>query len=448
MEDQERLVGRKHRRRNSTLNYDDNDLVLALADYEDAPVEEKLYIAFDLKFSNSVIKEYFRLSNGTMARKRARYEKGTDFLETPGVMKLEPSEEDAIVACILERSEENLVTTLHQFYELCRMHSSARDPHGNIVFSPRFHRYFFQRHNDRIKLSFQTTVSHVYLRAAHPDNLLKFLQALNDRIMERPYNPALIWNFDETMLSFDEKHQKLLTIVPVEADDPIFTSYDISGHYTLGLSVSLNGLHAKSLLVYPFDTKQEEFHRPFQPWLAVKNKSGWINSSILVQYISEVFIPKIAEVRKEIGDEHEPVLLIMDGHPSRRDPRLHQILRNFGIDLFILPANVTSFLQPLDASVNGAFKQNLHRKFRSFPFTEEGNKAAQLREFLASELPVCLYRAHDIDIIHSGWKKTKLTEFPITRERLLEIPFVKKASEKEFKEIFPRMNAINGRFLN
>ena len=59
-------------------------------------------------------------------------------------------------------------------------------------------------------------------------------------------------------------------------------------------------------------------------------------------------------------------VLVLDGHKSRYDPEALRLLREADIDLVVLPAHTSHFLQPLDLRLNGIVKQ-----FFDEDYTEE-----------------------------------------------------------------------------
>lgn len=57
-------------------------------------------------------------------------------------------------------------------------------------------------------------------------------------------------------------------------------------------------------------------------------------------------------------------LLICDVHVSRRNSTVHQIMRANTIDMLVLPAHVTSVVQPLDIGVFTLYKEYVRKFFK------------------------------------------------------------------------------------
>jgi hypothetical protein len=137
----------------------------------------------------------------------------------------------------------------------------------------------------------------------------------------------------------------------------------------------------------------------------------------------------------------------MDRHSTRKNGDIHALLRIHNIYLVILPANATTFLQPLDLQVNSIFK----RKLQILPFDMDDNhaisKACRERKLIIDKFPQILYETLSPDTIICGWKRSKLDGL-LNEEKLKEIPFVKISSEKPFKPIRKKPNSIGGTVVN
>lgn len=86
--------------------------------------------------------------------------------------------------------------------------------------------------------------------------------------------------------------------------------------------------------------------------LLASTKSGWMNKDCFVLY-SICFCVQISQYRLKLllNIRNDPILLIVDGHPSRRNFLANYIFSSFNIDVLILPGHTSHILQPFDLTV-------------------------------------------------------------------------------------------------
>ncbi|CAF4468364.1 unnamed protein product, partial [Didymodactylos carnosus] len=73
-------------------------------------------------------------------------------------------------------------------------------------------------------------------------------------------------------------------------------------------------------------------------------ESGWIDESILFDWLDRLFIPHVAQITK-------PILVILEGHYSHLSSRMAKLAKANQIHLLCLPPHATTALQPLDVAV-------------------------------------------------------------------------------------------------
>ena len=129
---------------------------------------------------------------------------------------------------------------------------------------------------------------------------------------------------------------------------------------------------------------------------------------------SKIFSDWISEVDKQMRRQHRHILMFLDDSSSHaKDLKLNNVILNF------LPANTTSYLQPLDQGIIKAFKARYREQMLKSLVTriEQFDSVAEL----CKEINV-------LDVVHwisKSWKETrietlskcfKLSEFPISSE--------------------------------
>jgi len=125
------------------------------------------------------------------------------------------------------------------------------------------------------------------------------------------------------------------------------------------------------------------------------------------------------------------ILLILDGHVPRRDQSaVHQLLEN-NIDVLVLPANSSKYIQPLDMVAFSSLKSRISSS--PDPMT----KVAFL-EMVEDSLSRALTRS----TVKTSWKKAFL--FPFDLFHILEIiPVISAPSKRRATHQTP----LGGRFL-
>lgn len=175
-------------------------------------------------------------------------------------------------------------------------------------------------------------------------------------IQPSSYNPNLIFNMDETMISAGSNKCKVLHL----KGSPPFRIEDTQEeglHVTLALCINAAGKLLKPLAIlevssipFNFDEILDDFHWSYQP-------SGWMTKEIFKSWAREVFLPAVELLRIEHNLPNEPALLYVDGHSSRHNIELLEFLKDKNIHVVLIPPHSSHILQPLDCGVNGAFKQ-------------------------------------------------------------------------------------------
>ena len=208
-------------------------------------------------------------------------------------------------------------------------------------------------------------------KAAHPlelqrmvackrDNIRSYFDKMEELMEEHAYDPALIFNFDETMI--ENKPHCIRVLVPTSSKRPSFSYDEQTLHMTLCLCIAADGTSLKPLVILPnkeFPPDLEVFSDAFC-WSGAE--SGWMNRTILKEYMSKILIPCVTSKRAVLQSErndHEVemhALLVVDGHSSRECPDMLDELSQFSIDVMCIPSHTSHILQPLDCGVNRAFK--------------------------------------------------------------------------------------------
>ena len=75
-----------------------------------------------------------------------------------------------------------------------------------------------------------------------------------------------------------------------------------------------------------------------------RSRNGWINQNLFYEWMSQVFVPQTAHVKK-------PLLLLLDGHVSHQSIQTSALCHENGIHLYCLPPHSSHIVQPIDVGV-------------------------------------------------------------------------------------------------
>lgn len=210
------------------------------------------------------------------------------------------------------------------------------------------------------------------------------------------YPDALIFNMDETWVSIEKKQPR--GYVVHTADTPPISFQPTEGkHVTLIACISKNAVDVPPVYILPTFLKDEtvEATHGLHGIQYFYQRSGFMTNSIMFYWLAYVFIPHVNTIRR---NRYQHALLICDAHLSRHNDAVWNLLKANNIDMVVLPAHVTSVVQPLDVGIFAQYKQ----QFREF-YKEKGGIYCLLQASIAA------YKmATNCVAIDKAWDKSKL----------------------------------------
>lgn len=137
-------------------------------------------------------------------------------------------------------------------------------------------------------------------------------------------------------------------------------------------------------------------------------------------------------------------LIIIDGHPTRRNRAIWEHFSSINVDVICIPAHSSNILQPLDQTVNGLFKYYIQKT--SFPkniIQKDGNNFINL-------IYNCIYQCLCPSSIRKGFEKSLIV--PTSNDTLLSNSISKFISTlpEDFEtgySISPTFFSISGKIL-
>jgi hypothetical protein len=230
-------------------------------------------------------------------------------------------------------------------------------------------------------------------------------------------DPALIFNFDETML-----FAKSRTKVIASGDKKMFRRKAQTGpHFTLGLCFSPLGAHPPPLVILPVVNIAKEFAY-FEGTRLVQianSSSGWMTTEVFNKW-AEAFCNWLNLYRLSLPPElqEKKAILFMDNCRTHCSIDALQSFAGANVEVITFPPHVTHVLQPIDVGCVRALKTGLSRELKSFEkhidkFVTTNNAAQRQRAQLVlsaiSALGNCNFR-----VCSNAFRKSGIFPFAST----------------------------------
>ena len=205
-----------------------------------------------------------------------------------------------------------------------------------------------------------------------PDDLAevsgKFFRRIGRRV--RKYNTP-----DELIINWD---QTGVDVVPAnkwtmhgrgEKQIPI-KGIDDKRQYTVLLACTLSGDFLPPQILYQGKTEQcHPRNAPFpDDWDIWHSESHWSTSDTMLRYLDNVIKPYVDKTRVRLGLDAsvKPILIFDVFRAHRTDDVRAKIAEDLGAAFVYVPAACTDALQPLDATVNSAYKKEINAQFNTW----------------------------------------------------------------------------------
>jgi hypothetical protein len=236
-------------------------------------------------------------------------------------------------------------------------------------------------------------------------------------------NPALIFNFDETML-YSVSNSKII----ISGEKKTFRRKAPMGpHITLGLCISPIGVRPPPLIILPVKDLDATFSY-FQSVNLVQiacNPSGWMTCEIFVQW-ANAFCQWLQMYRLSLPEQirGQTALLYIDNCRSHCSLEAFTSLRMNNVKVISFPPHVTHILQPVDVSCTRALKAELWKNVKYFEknvekfivtTSQSERRRAGLILAAISSVAACNFR-----ICSNGFRKAGIYPFD-SREPLVSV---------------------------
>ncbi|CAI7923534.1 unnamed protein product [Closterium sp. NIES-53] len=91
-------------------------------------------------------------------------------------------------------------------------------------------------------------------------------------------------------------------------------------------------------------------------------EKGWMDEGLVQDWITQVLVPFLKPIRERAGRRRE-ALVVLDSYRGHLTEAVGQTMRMFRLTRAVIPGGCTSLLQPLDVSVNRAFKAGTRHRY-------------------------------------------------------------------------------------
>lgn len=184
----------------------------------------------------------------------------------------------------------------------------------------------------------------------------------------------LIFNMDETMVSAKRKYK----VLAQKGRLPLTTSSQTAPHLTGCITVSASGTCFEPLLILKAKKTLAGLEDFTQSCFFCSSDSGWMNRRVFIIW-TIVFITQVSQYRARLPKDirNETILLITDGHGSRRCFTACFLLWCFDIELLILPGHCSHVMQPFDVALASPLKSHYKKTLDSKKFQGDGRIANQ-----------------------------------------------------------------------
>ena len=172
------------------------------------------------------------------------------------------------------------------------------------------------------------------------------------------YDPELILNMDETGLSTNRRFK---VVVPEGAAPIIPGSRMQEVHITAMVTVSAKGkIFRPGIILANLKNLPEELNEHVHDFDFYSSRSGWVTKEVFEVWAMNL-AHEVTNWKQQLPAHlrNKRVLLLVDGHGSRKSAKAISYLNQYGIDVLIFPGHSTHVLQPFDVGLASLLKTRM-----------------------------------------------------------------------------------------
>lgn len=181
----------------------------------------------------------------------------------------------------------------------------------------------------------------------------------NVQYKSRDYDPKNILNMDETPCYFDMLGDSTLHFKGAKSVEGLTTGHSKS-RFTVVLCTTMSGIYLRTTVIFKGLKKIPKINCPKNIYLAV-SPGGTMNTPLMKLWANECL------KRRNGLFSNQKSLLLMDSFGSHTAQEITAYIdEECKTEVILLPPKTTSFLQPLDVSVNHPFKVALRKEWNEW----------------------------------------------------------------------------------
>jgi len=203
------------------------------------------------------------------------------------------------------------------------------------------------------------------LKSDYGKNVLNYFKQIDE--IQLKYGENIIYvNFDETPITYDLCKDKTLHYQG-EKEISLVSHPGAKHRFSLCPAIASNGEILDTLVIFyyvyqnkkktgekrQFPKKAEGFKFNLSPLMVRFNGSGYNNEELMCEWFDKLFVRFFAK------HQNKHIALVIDDASFHTSEKLKKKCQENQISLLIIPGGTTSFLQPLDVSINKPIKDHL-----------------------------------------------------------------------------------------
>lgn len=217
-------------------------------------------------------------------------------------------------------------------------------------------------------------------------------------------DPSRIFNADEAGFALCPKSGKVLG--PTQSNEDFYVRVNKEKEQiTVMGTFSADGKVVPPMIIFPYKKMPKAIVESVpKDWALGRSDSGWINSEVFFEFISNHFLPYLKSC-----NIIRPVVLFVDGHRSHLTQQVSRLCDENGIILISLFPNATHILQPADVSVFKPLKAGWTAAVRDWKYKNFPKDVTRYTFGLLLEKVFAQYAT--TTTIQNGFRKTGLYPF-------------------------------------
>lgn len=214
--------------------------------------------------------------------------------------------------------------------------------------------YGFMRRRKNLSLRKPQATSLTRGTSFNRHNVAKFFTNLRSLKERYNFEPADIWNLDETGVTTVHNPKKVVAGKGCKQVSKV-TSGERGELVTACCAINAGGGFVPPFLIFPRKNWQDRMlNNSYPGTVGVAHPSGWMTGPNFPNFLKH--FQKHTKYSKE-----RPCLMVMDNHESHISVEAISYAKDNGIHLLTIPPHTSHKMQPLDRTVYGPFKSHYNR---------------------------------------------------------------------------------------